>query len=157
MVSTAVKILVPVAVIAIVGIAFFSVITSPEECRYDYEVELTDSFVGYNGVVEKAGDGKQYAIIHITAANDGVVGGISLNPYTWVWQIVADGIIYTHCLDHYSHPEHGESSMAIDMGSTGSYVVVLEVPKTLTMNDMEVTTEYSSSIVTLIHDDSLIN
>lgn len=157
MVSKAVKILVPVAIVVVIGAVFMFAMTASEECRYDYEVELTDSFVGYNGVIDKAGDGKQYAILHITATNESVAGGVNLNPYTWEWNILAKGITYTHCLDHYDHPQHGEHTMDIDMGSTASFVVVFEIPKDLTLGDLDITQKYSRSTVTMIHDDTLIS
>lgn len=156
MVSLLTKILVPiVAIIAVGGLCLF-VLGADEECRYDYEVELTDSFVGYNGIIEKPGAGKQYAIVHVTAANDSVAGGASTNPYIWEWTIEADGITYTHTLDHYGHPEHGEADKEIAMGDTGSFVVVFEIDKTLSKADLDVNTKYNRDLVVLIHDDSLI-
>lgn len=156
MVSTLTKILVPVvALVAIGGFCLF-VIGADEELRYDYELELTDSFIGYNGDIIKADEGKQFAIVHVTGYNKSVAGGATENPYIWEWNLVADGITYTYDMKHYRHPDHGEDSREIPMGETGSFVVVFQVIKTLSADDITVKTAYTLGNVNTIYDDTLI-
>ena len=90
------------------------------------------SFVGASGFTNHPGDGKVYVFASITLSNDKVEDGIYINPYDW--RVSVSGIEYDHCIDSYDHPQE-PSGMTLKKGEKHSFVVVFEVPNTVSISD----------------------
>lgn len=136
------KILIGVVVIVIVLIAIVAVASSDDETevRYNYKVELADSFVTNSGYTETADAGKQYAIVTWTVANDSYDDGFSTNDLTFVTYVTVNGIQYRTTFENVSHP--GYKLETITAGHQDSFVCVYEIPSTAKLSDIEVTYDY---------------
>lgn len=128
-----------VAVILLVAAFAFSGSDGPD-ARYDYEVELTDTFVNENGFIERPTDGMQWAILSYTVTNDGYYPYVSTNPMTWEWELTVHGITYTYSMDTYSHPGYVLSE--VDNGETGSQTLVYSIPSSVVLSDITISQEY---------------
>ena len=102
------------------------------DARYNYELTTDTSFVGASGFTNFPGDGKMYVFASITLSNDKVEDGIYLNQYDW--RVSVSGIEYDHCFDSYDHPQQ-PSGMTLKKGEKHSFVVVFEVPNTVSISD----------------------
>lgn len=131
------KIVAIVAVVVIVFVALMLIPTNKDvEARYDYEMEITDSFQTSYGYKEMSGAGENFIILTIRIANDSYDDGITTNPYINVWTVVIDGIFYEYSNDTYSYP--GYELRKIGVGATLTYHLVFEVPDWATADDIAV-------------------
>lgn len=141
-----------VAVIALVAVFAFSGSDGPD-ARYNYDIELTDTFINDNGFIERPTDGMQWAILTYTVTNDGYYSDVSTNPMTWEWELMAGGITYTYTMDTYSHPGYVLSE--VDKGETGSQTLVYSIPSSVILSDITVSQEYTIGSPDLVRDDTV--
>lgn len=138
------KILIGVVVIVIVLMAVVTVAASSDddktEVRYNYKVELADSFVTSSGYTETADAGKQYVIVTWTVANDSYDDGFSTNDLIFVTYVTANGLQYRTTADNYLHP--GYKLETITEGHEDTFVCVYEIPSTVQLSDIEVSYDY---------------
>ena len=128
-----------VAVIAIVAISGGSSDTS--DARYNYDLELTDTFTTKEGFIDTAPSGMQWGIITYTAVNDRM-SELSTNPLTWMWKLTANGIEYTDTLYTFDHP--GYALKDVSKGETVSQTLVYSIPQDLKASDITVTEAYAT-------------
>lgn len=128
-----------VAVVVIVAAAFAGSSSAPADGRYDYKVELADSFTSSTGYVEHPGAGMQYAILTYKVINDHA-SNISTNPLTWDWTLKAKNLSYSMNFDTYSHP--GYKLVDVNEGGEATQVIVFEVPQDVTISDISMEWKY---------------
>lgn len=141
-----------VAVIALVAVFAFSGSDGPD-ARYNYDIELTDTFVNDNGFIERPTDGMQWALLTYTVTNDGYYSDVSTNPMTWEWDLSVNGITYTYTMDTYSHPGYVLSE--VEKGETGSQTLVYSIPSSVILSDITVSQEYTIGSPDLVRDDTV--
>ncbi len=137
----------PIAAIVMVivcAVMYFSIPGDVDsgDVRYDYVVELTDSFEStseYRDVVT-APAGKQFAVVTWTIANDSFKDGFSTNDLIFQSDVVVDGLIYTPQIIGFEHP--GYVSASIAEGHTASFVYVYQIPAGTSVDGVEVVFEY---------------
>lgn len=137
--------IVAVLVVVVIAAAVIGGGDDSPEARYNYKVELADSFqwTGESGTVynEKPDAGMQYAILTYTVYNDSYSDAISTNSIIWVWKIVADNIEYSDNIDTFSHP--GYKLVEVQKGGHATQVLVYQIPASLTESDIKVTQDYT--------------
>lgn len=160
MVSTAVKILVPL--IVIVGgffvIAVASTDISDGDCTYDYQVGITESFTASDGSRETSSSGNVFCIVTVYAVNNSVGGdGVSLNPLTWEWKLKTDtGLQFKVCWKDMKHPMYPGVARIVEGGST-TFTRVFEIPAEYTLDRLTIGFDYDSwQNINFIHDDKLL-
>lgn len=131
-----VAVVVIVAVIAAVG----SGDDSPE-VRYDYELEVADSFTSSSGYEETPSSGNQYVIVTWTVANDSYGDGFHTNDLFFQAKVVAGGVAYGTSIDMYTHP--GYLLGDILEGEKATFVYVYEVPAGIPAEDLDVQVHYA--------------
>ena len=128
-----------VAVVAIVAISGGSSDTS--DARYNYDLELTDTFTTKEGFIDTAPSGMQWGIITYTAVNDRM-SELSTNPLVWMWKLTANGIEYTDTLYTYDHP--GYALKDVPKGETVSQTLVYSISQDLKASDITVSESYAT-------------
>lgn len=131
------KVLAIVAAIFVVVIVALLIMPGGDrdsEARYDYHLELADSFETSYGFTEKPGADEIYAILTICIANDSYDKGITTNPLTNVWQLDIGSILYDYSMDSYSYP--GYELRTIAVGGTLTYHLVYEIPEGTTLEEI---------------------
>ena len=129
-----------IAVLAVVVIAA-SMGSSGPDARYNYDIELTDTFVNEEGFIERPIDGMQWAILSYTVTNEGYSPYVSTNPLTWEWTLGVNGLTYTYTSDSYSHP--GYDLKEVRMGGTDSQILIFSIPATFGLSDITVSQDYT--------------
>ena len=125
------------------------------EVRYDYSIEVSDSFAEADGGVVNAPAGSTFAIVTWRVANDGYADGFSTNDLIFQTDAVVNGVAHGTSIWGTTHPGHmlGE----ITEGSTASFVCVYEVPAGTTAQDVTMQMEYVMfDPPTMERDDSLL-
>ena len=130
-----VAVVVIVAVIAAAG----SGDDSPE-VRYDYELEVADSFTSSSGYVVTPSEGNQYAIVTWTVANDSYGDGFHTNDLFFQAKVVAGGVAYSTTVDMYTHP--GYLLGDILEGEKATFVYVYEIPAGIPTENLDVQVKY---------------
>ena len=139
-----------IAIIAIAAVAMGGGDKSPD-VRYNYEAELSDSFLTSTGTLQTASDGMQYLVVVYTAYNNKWSDGITTNDIIWQWKATANGISYSSTVIGYLHPDY--QLITIEKGGHATSVEVFEVPDTLTMSDITVSQDYKDFSVPKIERD----
>lgn len=129
-----------VAILAVVVIAA-SMGSSGPNAHYNYDIELTDTFVDEEGFIERPIDGMQWAILSYTVTNDGYSPYVSTNPLTWEWTLAVNGLTYTYTSDSYSHP--GYDLKEVRKGETDSQTLVFSIPVSFGLSDITVSQDYT--------------
>lgn len=138
--KTIVVIAVIVVVIAIIAIAASGGDDKPADARYDYTLEVTDSFIGDDGEVVTAPSGNDFAILTIAIANDHYDSGITTNDMINRWTVTVDGIEYSSSVWGFDHPLYVLGS--ITEGSEVTYALVFQVPDGTVAEDVTVGHEW---------------
>lgn len=126
------KILILLTLAAIITIGAVALITnnggdSPADVRYNYDLEVVDSYTDSYGDLVEANAGTTFVIATVTVANDHYEDGIKTNWITLNWTIkTSSGIDYDSCADTIFHPDYQD--VTINAGSVLTYAVVFEVP-----------------------------
>ncbi len=108
--------------------------------RYDYDVEIVDSFESKSGYVYTADIGTQFVIVTWTVANDSFEDGFSTDDLIFQADVVAGGLSYTPRVIGFDHP--GYVSATIVMGHTASFVYVYQIPEGFAVEDIGMEFEY---------------
>lgn len=126
-----------IVVIAVVAIAAAASSGSDDgpEVRYNYSVQVTDSF-GDGPFPETPSEGHEFAVVTFTFANDSYEDGFSTNPLMFVVDVVVDGLSYSTSYHMMSHP--GYQLVDIMPGGTASCSYVFEIPSGTSAEDVEV-------------------
>ena len=143
-----------IAIIAIAAVAVGGGDKSPD-VRYNYEAELSDSFLTSTGYLQTASEGMQYLVVVYTVYNDKWSDGVTTNDIVWQWKATADGISYSSTVVGYLHPDY--QLVTIEKGGHATSVEVFEVPDTLTMSDITISQDYNDFSVPKIERDESIS
>ena len=141
-----VAVVVIVAVIAAVG----SGDDSPE-VRYDYGIEVADSFTSSSGYEETPSSGNQYVIVTWTVANDSYGDGFHTNDLFFQAKVVAGGVAYGTSIDMYTHP--GYLLGDILEGERAMFVYVYEVPAGTLCQELSILGRYRSDYSSIAFSD----
>lgn len=134
------KILILLTLAAIITIGAVALIMNdgeedPADVRYNYDLEVVDSYTDSYGDLVEANTGKTFVIATVTVANDHYKGGISTNWITMNWIIkTSSGIDYDSCADSIFHPDYQD--VTINKGSVLTYAVMFEVPDSIHESDI---------------------
>lgn len=74
------------------------------EVRYDYGIEVADSFVGDDEYEVDAPSGSAFAIVTWRVANDGYADGFSTNDLIFQTEAVVDGVAHGTSFRGTAHP-----------------------------------------------------
>ncbi|MDO5854062.1 MAG: hypothetical protein Q4Q62_08555 [Thermoplasmata archaeon] len=129
------------AVIVLLAAAASGGGSSKAEVRYNYSIEVTDSFTTDSGYTASSGTGSDFAIVTWTVANDSYSDGFSTNSLTFDADLTVNGLTYGTSAYMYSHP--GYLLATIEQGHSASFVYVYEVPDGTAVSDIEVSFEYT--------------
>ncbi|MDO5861836.1 MAG: hypothetical protein Q4Q58_03470, partial [Thermoplasmata archaeon] len=110
-----------VVVLAVILLAAAAMSGSDKtEVRYNYEIELTDSFTSDSGYEVTSGTSTQFAIVTWTVANDSYSSGFSTNSLTFDVELTVGGLTYSTSAYMFSHP--GYVLATIEQGHQASFV-----------------------------------
>ena len=143
-----------IAIIAIAAVAVGGGDKSPD-VRYNYEAELSDSFLTSTGYLQTASEGMQYLVVVYTVYNDKWSDGITTNDIIWQWKATANGISYSSTVVGYLHPDY--QLVTVEKGGHATSVEVFEVPDTLTMSDITISQDYNDFSTPKIERDESIS
>ena len=143
-----------IAIIAIAAVAMGGGDKSPD-VRYNYEAELSDSFLTSTGTLQTASDGYQYLVVVYTVYNDKWSDGITTNDIIWQWKATADGVSYSSTVIGYLHPDY--QLVTVEKGGHATSAEVFEVPDTLTMSDITISQDYKDFSTPKIERDTSIS
>ncbi len=129
-----------VLIIVCASIYFGTSDPDPTYVRYDYDIEVVDSFETTLGYDYPAPIGKQYAVVTWTVANDSFEDGFSTSDLDFQADVVVDGLAYTPRVIGDLHPGHLDAR--ITTGHQATFVYVYEIPAGTDAEDIDVSFEY---------------
>lgn len=136
-----VLIMVPVLIVAILIVALvMDGGEKPADVRYDYDVEVVDSFMTGSGYEQESSPGEDYAIVTWVVVNDHYEDGFDTNILTFSTSVVVNGLSYTTTVDTYSHPDY--KLVTVLEGGSATFAYVYDVPEGTDPSDVEVQYEY---------------
>lgn len=146
--------MVVIAIIAIAAVAMGGGDKSPD-VRYNYEAELSDSFLTSTGTFQTASDGYQYLVVVYTVYNDKWSDGITTNDIIWQWKATANGVSYSSTVIGYLHPDY--QLVTVEKSGHATSAEVFEVPDTLAMSDITISQDYKDFTTPKIERDESIS
>lgn len=148
-------VVVVIAIIAIAAAAMSGGGDKSPDVRYNYDAELSDSFLTSTGTLQEASDGYQYLVVVYTVYNDKWSDGVSTNSIIWQWKATANGVSYSSTVVGYLHPDY--QLVTVEKGGHATSVEVFEVPDTLTMSDITISQDYKDFSTPKIERDTSIS
>ncbi len=109
--------------------------------RYNYELDLSDTFVSKEGHIERPEDGMQWAILSYAVTNDDYRPCVSTNRQVWEWRLMVDGQTYPSTNDSYDHP--GYVIRDVYRGETNYQTLVFSIPASVSLSDITVSQNYT--------------